>query len=330
MEKAISKVTNSVFRFFTLFFNPFVFPLLFLPLSSSPSYGATSSREEDEKFIRMYYGVSESCLVCHGDYNFFEAMPGTRKYYYIDRQAFSRSVHFKLGCLACHEPMKTGVHGSVSNKEKPQTSTKGFTEEELKRLSLCDGCHFEQLEQYRESVHGVAALSLRVAEAPLCVDCHGSHYILSKEDPESHTNPNNVPVLCAKCHGKSEIYAKYGLSPDVVISYSESFHGKKEALGYEPVPVCISCHDTHLIYSSDDKRSLVNDINISRTCGRCHPGATKGFKAAFSHRKVTPLQKAILFYVEQFYLWFIFITIGGMIVVIGLNLTFHVRRSGAK
>ena len=281
-----------------------------------------SELHNNEEFIRLYYGVAESCLVCHGDYKFFESIGTERRYLYVDRDAFVRSVHFKLGCLGCHEPMRTGVHNEAIPTRKNSLSSEAF-ESELLRLRTCDGCHTEQKMEYAESVHGVAALEYRVKDAPLCVDCHGSHYILGKSDPQAHTYPANVPHLCAKCHGSTEIYAKYGLSPEVIKTYGESFHGKKEALGYKRVPVCTSCHGVHLIYATTDERSLVNDANISMTCGKCHGGAVKSFKAAFSHKKVAPLQKAVLFYVEQFYLWFIFFTIGGMIVVILINLYAH-------
>jgi len=284
---------------------------------------------DNEEFIRLYYGVAESCLVCHGDYKFFETSGSERRYLYVDRDAFVRSVHFRLGCLGCHEPMKTGVHAELAPTENDRVSPRAF-ESELLRLRTCDGCHNEQRREYLESVHGVAALEYRVKGAPLCVDCHGSHYILAKSDPQAHTHPANVPHLCAKCHGSTEIYAKYGLNPEVIKTYGESFHGKKEALGYKPVPVCTSCHGVHLIYATADKRSLVNDANISMTCGKCHEGAVKSFKAAFSHKKVTPLQKAVLFYVEQFYLWLIFFIIGGMLVVILINLFAHLRSLRAK
>lgn len=304
------------------------FWLLAANLAQAQTLEAMNSPESaQQEFLRMYYGVSESCLRCHGDYKFFEAVGVERKYYYVDRDAFARSVHYKLGCLGCHGPMRNGVH---AKEEKKKAGEEEEALRELIRLRLCSGCHREQAEDYMRSVHGVAALEYRVEEAPLCVDCHGNHYVLPKDDPQSHTNPANVPILCAKCHGSTEIYAKYGLNPNVVASYSESFHGKKEALGYKPVPVCVSCHGIHLIYASDDPRSRVNDANISKTCGECHPGATKSFKAAFSHKRVTPLQKAVLFYVEQFYLWFIFIVIGGMLLVILLNLFFHFRRMVAE
>ncbi len=289
-------------------------------LSASTSQGEL---HEDEHFQRMYYGVSESCLVCHGDYKLFSTSGNSRKYYYVDRDAFSRSVHFKLGCLGCHGPMRSGVHMSADPASETPVQRQ---EEELARLRLCFGCHAKQAQDYKRSVHGIAALQYRVGDAPLCVDCHGSHYVLPKMDPQSHTYPSNVAALCAKCHGSTEIYAKYGISPDVISTYSESFHGKKEALGYEPVPVCTSCHGTHLIYSMEDSRSLVNDANISVTCGQCHPGATKSFKAAFSHKRVAPLQKAVLFYVEQFYLWMIFFIIGAMVLVILINILHHTRR----
>jgi hypothetical protein len=133
-------------------------------------------------------------------------------------------------------------------------------------------------------------------------------------------------VLCAECHGDSAINAKYGLNAEVVATYGESFHGKKEALGARRMPVCISCHGVHLIYPVDEEGSMVNDANISRTCGECHPGAERSFKAAFSHQKLSPVARGVLFYVEQFYLWMIFFVIGGMLLFVGLHLFYHLRR----
>jgi len=283
-------------------------------------------RHEDPEFEHLYMGVSESCLICHGDFALFEAKGPDRKYYYIDRAVFGRSVHFELGCIGCHEPMRVGVHARRIKGEVTDEETEGLQKKELLNLRTCEGCHFEEHSQYRQSVHGLAALRDGVAEAPLCVDCHGSHYILPSADPQAHTNPSNVPVLCDGCHGDSLINAKFGLNPEVVASYGESFHGKKEALGARRMPVCISCHGVHLIYPVDDERSMVNDANISRTCGQCHPGAERSFKAAFTHKKLSSVARAVLFYVEQIYLWMIFLVIGGMLLFISLHLFYHFRK----
>ncbi len=299
---------------------------------STPSATAESQKTgydgilKNENFRKFYYGVSESCLVCHGNYKLFETQGSQLKYYYIDRETFADSVHAEIGCLGCHQAMIGSVHSIAKNSNAPSVKSA----EVVLRLKTCDGCHSKERSEYQQSVHAIAAIRYRIEDAPLCVDCHGAHYIFPPTNPRAHTYPANVPILCAKCHANSEVYARYGLNPAVVSTYSESFHGKKEALGYKPVPVCNSCHGTHLIYATDDERSLVNDANISKTCGRCHPGATKSFKAAFSHRAVSPLQKAILFYVEQFYLWMILITIGGMIIVIVINLTYYLARRGLR
>jgi len=264
-----------------------------------------AERHKDPEFEHLYMGVSESCLICHGDFALFEDKGPERKYFYIDRAVFGRSVHFELGCIGCHEPMRAGVHTRRTKGEVADEETEGLQEKELLNLRTCEGCHFEEHSKYRQSVHGLAALRDGVAEAPLCVD---------------------VPFLCDGCHGDSLINAKFGLNPEVVATYGESFHGKKEALGARRMPVCISCHGVHLIYSVEDEKSMVNDANISRTCGQCHPGAERSFKAAFSHQKLPPVAKAVLFYVEQFYLWLIFLVIGGMLLFVSLHLLYHLRK----
>jgi len=115
----------------------------------------------------------------------------------------------------------------------------------------------EMYRQYRESVHGRAAMAGN-EKAPHCQNCHGEHDVRvpgAEESPLSHTR---LSVTCGRCH--LEEYSRF----------SSSIHGKLLAEGNPDVPTCADCHGEHTIESPLEPTSTVFAGNIPYTCGRCH------------------------------------------------------------
>jgi cytochrome b subunit of formate dehydrogenase len=48
-------------------------------------------------------------------------------------------------------------------------------------------------------------------------------------------------------------------------------------LGSKTVANCASCHGVHNILPSSDAKSTINQANLAKTCGQCHPGANDNF-----------------------------------------------------
>jgi DnaJ-class molecular chaperone len=118
------------------------------------------------------------------------------------------------------------------------------------------------------------------ANAPTCEECHGTHRVLGKAQPESPTFPTNVPNLCARCHreGKKAAIRYTGNEREVIEHYTESIHGKGlMKSGLTVTAMCTNCHTAHAIRPQKDTASSVNPRNIPETCGKCHHGIEDQF-----------------------------------------------------
>ena len=70
---------------------------------------------------------------------------------------------------------------------------------------------------------------------------------------------------CGNCHEES------------LKTYTETYHGQVNKLGYAYTAKCFDCHGSHAIQRVDDPQSTVYPANRLKTCQQCHQGATQGF-----------------------------------------------------
>lgn len=183
------------------------------------------------------------------------------------------SVHFKIPCIKCHSDVSP-------RHERPCDTSKKVD---------CSSCHAEQTNAYYESTHGSLHLK-QDTDAPHCVDCHGSHKVLSRLNESSPTFRRNVPSLCAQCHREGEKAAvRYkGTQKGIVSSYRESTHGKGVLeSGLLPSAVCIDCHTSHRELPASDSHSSVHPVNLPGTCGKCHQGIYEKFQKSVHSPLVT-------------------------------------------
>lgn len=118
--------------------------------------------------------AQEDCRLCHGD-----------KGLHIDS-----SVHRVLSCTSCHTDIKSFPHPEGASLDKKES------------VASCTSCHKGQItESYAESFHG-KAVHLGSLKAAACVDCHGTHDILGKDNPDSKVAKENIPETCGSCHGQ--------------------------------------------------------------------------------------------------------------------------------
>ena len=107
-----------------------------------------------------------------------------------------------------------------------------------------------------------------------------NHQVISHLSDGSPTFRAQIPRLCGNCHKEG------GQADDPMLSrehaaltdYSTSVHGRGlTEKGLLPSAICTDCHNTHMIFSSDDERSSVYHENIPATCSTCHRGIFKDF-----------------------------------------------------
>ena len=283
------------------------------PLTHARNGGDPVAHKEKQEAI---------CLSCHLD------DPEVRARMSPDAgfiSAYEGSVHGRalLGgnaaaanCVDCHgaHQMRKGFDAGsrVSHQHIPGT---------------CGTCHSAIEKEYAASVHG-AAFARGIAEAPVCTDCHGEHDILSPGNPDSPVAPGNVSArVCSPCHSSVRLSEKYGIASDRFRTFSDSYHGLAIRGGDLAAANCASCHGAHDIRPSSDPASSINAANLSRTCGKCHPGANQRFAEGSVHLVMNGRENPILYWVATTYVILIVVTVGGMFLH---NLLDFLRKAGRR
>jgi cytochrome b subunit of formate dehydrogenase len=144
-------------------------------------------------------------------------------------------------------------------------------------------CHEDQLEAFAASIHGEAVLDNGNAKAAVCTDCHTAHQVVNTSTDSFKLA--NVKT-CGACHAEA------------LSSYSDTYHGQVNRLGWSYTARCVDCHDSHGVRALDDPKSKVHPNNRMKTCSKCHnddkPGmrnATPGFASFGPHANVHDFDK---------------------------------------
>ena len=134
----------------------------------------------------------------------------------------------------------------------------GTPERKTWRLAIsnvCGTCHEDQLETYKDSIHGQKVLEEKNPDAAVCSDCHTAHGVVStSSDPFKRV----ISDQCGNCH------------EDKYKTYKATYHGQVGTLGYTNVAKCYNCHGSHDIVKVEDPKSKVNEANRLKTCQSCH------------------------------------------------------------
>jgi formate dehydrogenase gamma subunit len=257
--------------------------------------------------------VANLCGTCHQNLKFVieSPMADTSNLFF----AYRESVHGKSVAAGSE---KAAVCSDCHNAHDilPPTNPKS-TIFKTNTPNTCKKCHEGIYAEYSDSVHG-QAVKRGVFTAPVCVDCHGIHSIKSHIDPKSSVAAQVISrSTCGSCHAGEKLSNEFGLPRNRVTSYMASYHGLESRVGSVETANCASCHGVHHILPSNDPRSMVNKANLAKTCGQCHPGASENFAKGKIHLlkdEIDPVGGQINAAVTQFYLWLIFLTIGGMFI----------------
>jgi len=183
----------------------------------------------------------------------------------IDR--FMKSIHARPNkddqsrtnatCYNCHDPHYVYPTGSPERQQWRLTIP-----------NVCGKCHSGERDLYVTSVHGKEVLEKKNPKAAICSDCHTTHDV---EDPFKDSTRLAITKNCGNCHQES------------LKTYTETYHGQINKLGYAYTAKCFDCHGSHTIQRVDDPKSTVHPNNRLQTCQQCHTGATQGFTTFEPH-----------------------------------------------
>ena len=144
---------------------------------------------------------------------------------------------------------------------------------------LCASCHSnqtlmaayniptDQLDLYRQSVHGRALLDSQDFRAPTCATCHGTH-------GAAPPGVNEVANVCGTCHAAAQD------------DYLKSPHAKAGA----GAPQCIACHGRHDVNQPSE---ALYQGSEPRHCNACHaPSSAPGQVAQSLYDTITSAAQA--------------------------------------
>jgi cytochrome b subunit of formate dehydrogenase len=208
------------------------------------------------------------CLGCHGNEGFEMPGPdGAMRKLYVNLDKFANSKHGPLSCVMCHESIT-----SIPHKESAREG----------RVK-CANCHVEQGEQYGKSVHA-AERARGNMNAPTCSNCHTQHEIHSPSEDQTRLM---ITKNCGNCHKEN------------FKSYTDTYHGQVNTLGYAYTAKCFDCHGNHGIKRVTDPESTVHPDNRLATCQKCHTGATAGFLTFQPHANTHDFERYPAMYITS-------------------------------
>ncbi|MCK5447257.1 MAG: cytochrome b/b6 domain-containing protein [Gemmatimonadetes bacterium] len=293
-------------------------------------HGVHEIRKSDDPESPTFHAhIAEMCVQCHSTGGLL-----TDQYVRLasPEQQYAQSVHGQANgngpseaatCTDCH-----GVHDLKGHNDPNSRINR------LNVSSTCGECHEAVASEYDRSIHG-RALAAGVGDSPTCTDCHGEHLILHPDDPDAGTHSGRLATqVCGDCHNDPVIIAKYGLQEEVVLSYSDSYHGWATRRASQTSATCVSCHTAHLILPAADPQSSVAAGNVVATCAQCHEGATAAFAESYNHVAASSTTNAGRRIVTTIYISLIIFVIGGMALHNAIIFNYYMvekrRRDGAE
>jgi cytochrome b subunit of formate dehydrogenase len=241
-----------------------------------------------------------SCVNCHDSlWNAAKAENKTEQYaklgvvvQQIDH--YMKSIHARSNrddpsrpnaiCYDCHAPHYVYPKGSQER-----------TNWRLDIPNICGKCHTKEREQYGTSVHGKAVLIDKKTNAAICADCHTTHDVA---DPANDAAKLVITRNCGGCH------------LDNLKTYTDTYHGKVNTLGYAYTAKCFDCHGSHGIQKVSDPSSTMYPDNRVKTCQKCHTNATASFATFEPHGTAHDFNRYPIIWVAS---KFMLLMLGGML-----------------
>jgi len=195
------------------------------------------------------------------------------------RVEHEQSVHAREG-IACHD-----CHGGNPKATSTAAAHRGnFRGVPARRdiPAFCAECHADmarmrpynlpsdQYALYLTSGHGIR-LAKGNDKVAVCTDCHGTHAIRRRDDPQASVYPRNIPATCGRCHGAGSSGEGLEGEENPFAAYNGSVHGVAFLKDNNAsAPQCASCHGAHGAAPPG-----VGDVD--KVCGQCHAPARNYF-----------------------------------------------------
>lgn len=237
---------------------------------------------QPHKVRRVDYAYSypdKFCMDCHKKENIHKVENGEKINLHVNLNTLTHSVHEKFTCVNCHTNIDPGMDPVCKGSGKID----------------CSICHTEQVNEYKESMHGLEYAQGN-ENAPYCTNCHPGHDTKKSSDINSKIFSINIPKLCGECHNQ-------GTAVDSLMSeegkaafknYKMSIHGKGLLeSGLTVTATCIDCHTAHHELPISNPNSSIHPSKIAHTCGNCHIGIYEAFKSSIHSPEVTNIDKEL-------------------------------------
>ncbi len=236
-----------------------------------------------------------SCTICHNSDMFDAAAKAKFKNMAAD-------VHIKAGlsCESCHGGNPDPKLGDdMTAAMDPAFKANPFVgkPDRVKTPDFCGKCHasaefmkrynpsarVDVLSEYRSSLHG-QQLAKGDPNVPTCLDCHGVHGILAKDNPGAGVYATHVAETCSRCHSDPKRMAGYKtahgdpMPVDQYVRWQRSVHANALfTKGDLSAPTCNDCHGNH--------GAMPPGVNsVAFICGNCHGREAELFGKTAKHQ----------------------------------------------
>jgi hypothetical protein len=273
--------------------------------------------KEDIESSVFALNVPDTCEKCHLERIKTKKGPEfIRKYNEsVHYQALEKSgLGLSASCTSCH-----GGH-DIQDVASPQSRVS-----RRNIIHTCGRCHVGIERDYLEGVHGKEYVK-GSKDVPVCTDCHSEHDIYSPQDIDSRVYATRVAAVCSRCHDDERLAREYGFLTSRLKTYSNSYHGTASRFGETRVANCASCHGYHDIRPSSDPKSSINPANLSKTCGKCHPGAGTNFAKGKIHVISAKVESKGTYFAKIFYIVVILGVLSVFLIFIASDLFGRWRR----
>jgi len=159
-------------------------------------------------------------------------------------------------CTDCHTAHHELPHNDSESSINPNNIA-----------NTCGSCHHGIEEQFNKSIHS-RLINKTDKQLPVCNNCHSAHTIKRADNSGFKLE---IMSQCGNCH------------KEIAETYFDTYHGKVSQLGYTKTAKCYDCHGAHDILKITDPKSHLSRENITSTCQKCHPSATRKFAGYFTH-----------------------------------------------
>lgn|SRR5574341_66512 len=194
--------------------------------------GRVSVSVDEAAFRASVHGAALGCTDCHAERGGYPHRSGGEP---PTRRGIVRAAN--AGCVACHDETAAqyaeGIHGrrfASGDDDAPACSDchgahaiRPAAGMALGSPETCGGCHADRMrmsrhglsatvvETWGQDFHGMAATLQRkhglragAPHAATCVDCHGAHRVLPRNDPASPVADANRADTCRRCHAGAD------------------------------------------------------------------------------------------------------------------------------